>query len=371
MVVQNDNIPVISHPGKITRRRQIKRLDGQRFGRLVVTDTVRRNNTTYVTCQCDCGAICEVAAGDIQKKKKGTRSCGCLRKDIVPRYTTLLNQKFGKLTVTHLYKIDGKGKTRVECQCDCGNRWHGSPEHLLDDHTNSCGCIKHIEKRHDHTGERYGKLVVLSTTWDSPNGKARIKAQCDCGNLWEGKPSGRIKSCGCREAARRVTALAIRQRKQREQAQWKASHPAEVRQHGILAHARRRARTKGLPDNLTKQSISFAYQYWHFACAICGKENGLWYTIALDHWIPIASKKTPCPGSVPTNILPLCHTTKNTQRDISPSCNQTKHAKDPILWLTTKLGPRRAKAKLREIETYFVAARAFNEQQHSRKEEAS
>lgn len=36
-----------------------------------------------------------------------------------------------------------------------------------------------------------------------------------------------------------------------------------------------------------------------------------------------------------------------------------KFTKDPVQWLTTKLGPRKAKQKLAEIEAYFKAAALF------------
>ncbi len=128
----------------------------------------------------------------------------------------------------------------------------------------------------------------------------------------------------------------------------------------IIRGARYRARKLGLPDHWHRKNGDFAFQYWHYACAVCGKENGMWNVIAFDHWIPIASEK--CPGTIPTNMLPLCHLIKNAPFN-SSCCNNSKGAKDPVAWLVTKLGPRRAKAKLQEIETFFAAARAFSESQ--------
>ena len=52
-----------------------------------------------------------------------------------------------------------------------------------------------------------------------------------------------------------------------------------------------------------------------------------------------------CPGTIPTNIVLLCH-------GIS-GCNTRKRDQDPIEWLNKQLGPRKAKAKLKEIEAYF------------------
>src|SRR4030095_13167308 len=76
---------------------------------------------------------------------------------------------------------------------------------------------------------------------------------------------------------------------------------------------------------------------------------------AIDHWIPLADPASP--GTVPWNMLPLCHWKKNTKNSShAPYCNASKGAKDPVVWLTEKLGPRKAKAKLKEIETFFARA---------------
>jgi hypothetical protein len=122
---------------------------------------------------------------------------------------------------------------------------------------------------------------------------------------------------------------------------WAAANPAAIRNYS----ARRRARESGLPDTLTTADIAFLYQYWGFACAVCGKEEGLFnLKLALDHWIPINDPA--CPGTVRTNILLLCHG--------RGGCNNSKHGKDPVLWLTRRYGERRAKAILKKIDAYFA-----------------
>lgn len=59
-------------------------ISGQRFGRLVATVRVGpcQNGGSMWLCQCDCGAECEVALSNLHRKKGGTQSCGCLRKEI-------------------------------------------------------------------------------------------------------------------------------------------------------------------------------------------------------------------------------------------------------------------------------------------------
>ena len=120
--------------------------------------------------------------------------------------------------------------------------------------------------------------------------------------------------------------------------------------------ARYRARQRGLPATHRPRDERFLRAYWNNACAICGEHAGLWKVIALDHWIPISSPQ--CPGTVPGNMLPLCHARKGIQGAI-PDCNVSKSVKEPLGWLREKLGKRQAVRKLREIEQFFAAAIAY------------
>ncbi len=104
-----------------------------------------------------------------------------------------------------------------------------------------------------------------------------------------------------------------------------------------------RARKRSLPNNFSAQDRRRALEYWNGRCAVCGRPPGLWHTIATDHWIPLSSPD--CPGTIKTNMVPLCHGTDG--------CNNQKYAKMPEVWLREKMGKRRAKRKLEEIEYFF------------------
>ena len=141
------------------------------------------------------------------------------------------------------------------------------------------------------------------------------------------------------------------------EAQWRTEH----KEAQIAIAARKRARKKGLPDTFTEADALFVREYWQYACAVCGREEGLFHRLEYDHWIPISSPA--CPGTIPGNMLLLCGVKRGASGH--PCCNTSKRAKDPIIWLTEKLGPRQARAKIKEIETFFVAAKAFAESQQS------
>jgi hypothetical protein len=114
-----------------------------------------------------------------------------------------------------------------------------------------------------------------------------------------------------------------------------------------IYEARRKARKRGLPDTFTLKQRAFMHAYWHYACAICGNQDGFFWTIADDHWIPLGNSH--CPGTIVTNMLPLCHG--------KGACNSTKHDADPSVWLLRRFGPRKAAVIEKKIAAYFDIVR--------------
>ncbi len=69
---------------------EINDLTNKKFGRLRVlyrTDYQRK----YVVwmCICDCGKLKKIAAGDIARKKRSTKSCGCLAREETSKRMTI------------------------------------------------------------------------------------------------------------------------------------------------------------------------------------------------------------------------------------------------------------------------------------------
>lgn len=124
---------------------------------------------------------------------------------------------------------------------------------------------------------------------------------------------------------------------------WWKDNPEKVLEH----NTQRRSKTRQLPHTWTPEEQAFMFQYWHFACAVCGRERGFFSTLAADHWIPLSSPD--CPGTIAENMIPLCHG--------EGGCNNAKHARDPHEWLLEKFGPRKAAQLEKAIAAYFVAVR--------------
>jgi hypothetical protein len=115
---------------------------------------------------------------------------------------------------------------------------------------------------------------------------------------------------------------------------------------------RRAARERSLPDTFTIDDWQRALEYFDGRCAICGRLPGFWFTIAADHWIALSDPRPDNPGTVATNVIPLCHSKKGVPVG-EPSCNQNKRSKDPEEWLIERYGKRKAKQILDRIKAYF------------------
>lgn len=122
------------------------------------------------------------------------------------------------------------------------------------------------------------------------------------------------------------------------------NHPERVK----VFTQKRQARKRSLPDTFTPTDWEHCLAYFHDCCAVCGKPQGLWHKLAMDHWIPLSDPV--CPGTVVTNIVPLCHG--------EGGCNNSKCDRDPLEWLRDKFGPRRAAVIQRAIEAYFESVQS-------------
>lgn len=130
---------------------------------------------------------------------------------IMSKLIDLTGQVFGDLTVISRAENDKHGHTRWLCRCSCGNEKVIDGGSLKKGLTKSCGCLaKKILREYnqtkevDETGNKYGRLTVISRSLDpalQKDGRAMWLCQCECGNkvVVAGKllRNGQTKSCGC------------------------------------------------------------------------------------------------------------------------------------------------------------------------------
>lgn len=106
---------------------------------------------------------------------------------------------------------------------------------------------------------------------------------------------------------------------------------------GRIAHQRRRARREDLPDTLTEEQWQYALVYWGNGCAVCGERN----RIHADHWIALSIPE--CPGTIASNIVPLCR-----------HCNLSKHNRPPLKWAIKKFGESNGQLIIAKVEAYLA-----------------
>lgn len=113
----------------------------------------------------------------------------------------LIGHIFGKLTVIGLVTEHRRPSlSRWLCQCSCGKQSQVVTTYLTTGKTTSCGCLR--GKLNNLTGQRFGKLVVISRAENSKK-QTRWHCHCDCGNdsvvFYSALVNGLSNSCGCRQ----------------------------------------------------------------------------------------------------------------------------------------------------------------------------
>ncbi len=121
-----------------------KNIDGMKFGRLLVLETLWDENPPMVKCLCDCGNIVIIRKSDVQKLH--TQSCGCFQREQSSKlnevdYADVISD-YG-VQLLKQYKKNKHGQWLWKCKCgNCGNYFYDLPARILNGHVRSCGCLK-------------------------------------------------------------------------------------------------------------------------------------------------------------------------------------------------------------------------------------
>jgi HNH endonuclease len=117
-------------------------LSGRQFGRWTVlgmSPDRNRHGQVLWRCRCDCGTEKLLVSSNL----RASRSCGCYRNERstgVSRRIDLTGQRFGRLVVISFDRRDEAGRARWLCRCDCGTEKSIGAETLKKRHGTSCGC---------------------------------------------------------------------------------------------------------------------------------------------------------------------------------------------------------------------------------------
>jgi hypothetical protein len=177
-------------------------LVGKPFGKLTVESlhSVRdRHGNRQWLCRCSCGRPEPCIVTTNRLLKDITRSCGCLPHG-TPR--DLTGPRFGMGTVLRLSPERAPGgQPKWLLQCDCGNVYAATTNHLTQERTRSCGCLRDGPP-YELAGQPFGKLVAVKLlAVKSKRGERLWHCRCDCGRSCRVAQShlvsGHTKSCGC------------------------------------------------------------------------------------------------------------------------------------------------------------------------------
>jgi hypothetical protein len=118
-----------------------------KFGKLAITGERQTiDGRDYRLCRCECGNEKLILEDSLWRKKRPTRSCGCLRGQHIGEGSCvsldLAGQKFGRLIAIRVSRRDKYRQNVWECICDCGNTAEVKASSLKSGHTRSCGCLK-------------------------------------------------------------------------------------------------------------------------------------------------------------------------------------------------------------------------------------
>lgn len=115
-----------------------RNLIGERFGLLTIVASHSKGRVlrTRWVCRCDCGNTV-IRRSDALKVGQSS-SCGCVSSRFKRKYE-LRGQHFGRLTVSHIARAEGK-QAKWLCVCDCGKTILVDGSNLINGNTVSCGC---------------------------------------------------------------------------------------------------------------------------------------------------------------------------------------------------------------------------------------
>lgn len=132
-------------------------LVGKKFNKLTVLSEHKIRKRIYCFCLCECGNTKDIRKDSVLSG--AIKSCGCINSP------NIIGKKFGKLTV-----LENLPRSRKRCICDCGRVIDVQTSHLMDGHTQSCGCLQK-EKTSTINGLSKTRLHKI---WES------MHARCEC-----------------------------------------------------------------------------------------------------------------------------------------------------------------------------------------------
>lgn len=106
------------------------------------------------------------------------------REKVMSKIMDLTGQRFGRLVVISFVERNKWRSAIWLCVCDCGNETTVAGGVLRHGSTRSCGCLqKEMRAPIDLTGQRFGRLTAINQAEDNLSNKPYWDCVCDCGKV--------------------------------------------------------------------------------------------------------------------------------------------------------------------------------------------
>lgn len=226
----------------------------------------------------------------------------------------------GKLTAVEFLRVDG-GIAIWKASCDCGGVVELRGSAITYKSTLSCGCLlkevkagKPAPNRIDHTGRRYGRLLVIERSGSKRVGSNTIVTtwlvKCDCGTekVVIGRNLGRVvKSCGCLYRDTRKTCAAGKAKPRLPVGEGELRRIEEAYIRG--------AKDRGFPWGLTRSEFRSKLDG---ACFYCGCKPSSFKKMGLTGgvWWNGIDRIDNGAGYIPSNIVTCCAVCNHAKRDM-------------------------------------------------------
>ena len=161
---------------------------GNKYGLLtVIKQTTNQQGRTVWECLCDCGNTKLVRGSDLRGGKITSCGKGCSLKHTRNfNFKDLTGQRFGRLKVLSFKEIDQNHKSVWHCICDCGMECDKLGAHLENGTAQSCGCLHRETMQNLLMNNLIGQKFGKLTVIDKVYNEDNLLmwlCQCECGNL--------------------------------------------------------------------------------------------------------------------------------------------------------------------------------------------
>jgi len=124
--------------------KNVRSIIGKRFGNLTVLEATdkRKHRNILWKCKCDSGEFVEKTRTELYRIIDSANNISIRKKG--RKFKDIAGQRYGRLVAKEFVRREN-GMTYWKCKCDCGNDFIVNYANLTHGATKSCGCIRNTK----------------------------------------------------------------------------------------------------------------------------------------------------------------------------------------------------------------------------------